>query len=310
MELDESQTVRKCYFDPSEKNIKILISYLHNLGDKSLKSSAIRRCVLKNSWKEKELPFYHRANIQSAAKYAQVVMNKYEGKISQDSIKSLIGFAQNSIKYKDANQDLSFFAGIGSNVLPDFVHFGYAKNLFYHNYISKNELKRSSIDLVVIYIMRLSLEQAIFGLLSVSLIKSNNGRPLGFSKLYNIVRALKNVEYTNDISWDEIELVNKFLNHHIHRHFQPAPWLIQESIEVLNPLIGLRTHKENGKFRGGHWGKFAATTNKSALKKEIDSLIKEMFNPSEIWWFGEPKVFEINEKEDWRWFRELYKLRE
>lgn len=96
--------------------------------------------------------------------------------------------------------------------------------------------KRYDLDILVLYALRLSLERRILGFLGIDFIISNE-KPVGLSKLLKIVKKLDNVIYKDEIDWDKIEVVNNWINHHMHRHLRPYPWVIHQAFEVVDPLL-------------------------------------------------------------------------
>ncbi|WP_431137974.1 hypothetical protein, partial [Psychroserpens mesophilus] len=64
-----------------------------------------------------------------------------------------------------------------------------------------------------------------------------NGKNIGLSTLIKVSKGLNSVEYSNKMDWTEIEWVNNWLNHHMHRHLRPYPWIIHQALEVLIPFV-------------------------------------------------------------------------
>ena len=135
----------------------------------------------------------------------------------------------------------------------------------------------------------MSLESRISGLLGIDY-ATNRGKNIGLTSLIKICKALKSVEYSKAVNWTEIEWVNDWINHHMHRHIRPYPWIIYQAIESLKSFVDPKEPliTENGtKFSF-----YSATyvKNEEELHKEIESALKLEYPEIVITWLSSREI--------------------
>ncbi|AIZ42367.1 hypothetical protein [Cellulophaga baltica] len=188
----------------------------------------------------------------------------------------------------DSNEDTSFIL-ISTNTLPSAIQFDSAKRLFYNHQIRKQNQNNYSTDLLALYAIRLSLESRVRGLLGIDY-ATTNGKNIGLSTFMKIAKGLKYVEYSSNTEWTEIEWVNNWLNHHMHRHLRPYPWIIHQALEVLRLLVDPKEPliKSNRTI----YSFYSATyvIDESALQKEIEATLKELHIKVQIRWLDKREI--------------------
>jgi hypothetical protein len=63
------------------------------------------------------------------------------------------------------------------------------------------------------------------------------GKNIGLNSLIKLSKELKTVKYSKAVNWTEIEWINIWINHHMHRHIRPYPWVIYQAIELIDHHI-------------------------------------------------------------------------
>lgn len=109
------------------------------------------------------------------------------------------------------------------------------------------------------------------------------GPPVGLAQLLKIVKGLKSVTYMEGVNWQNIELVNRFINNHMHRHIRPNPWTIHQAFEVLKPFISPAIIIENGNKRASDYAS-TYVEDEQALHKEIAEKVKTVMPNACIVW--------------------------
>jgi hypothetical protein len=282
--LKQTETLKNIYSNIDKENIENLIHYLEKLGGKNLKLNCIRNNIFKVKWTLKEEQLIARCHIQSSIQYLSSLKNDFTKKQIQIVIADIKRFVQ----LLDKNENLSFII-VSTNTLPSAVHFSFAEDLFYKHQIREQNQDNYSTDLLTIYSLRLSLENRIRGLLGIDYATSNH-QNIGLSTLIKIAKTLENVEYSKEINWNEIEWVNNWLNHHMHRHIRPFPWVIYQSIKTLKPLLD---PKEPLLKNGREIHSFYSATfveNENEFEKEIISKLKEKYENIEITWNSKREI--------------------
>lgn len=273
--------VKTAYFSPSSENINILVEYLASISGDLLKLACIRQNIFKTRRKDKDSSLRNRCQIQAANIFLRNLLDNTKVADNEETITTIIAEIIPYIRVIDDKVDTSFMID-STNTMPSTIHYKHAKWLFYHSQLPKDADRRYDLDLLVLYALRLALEKRILGFLMIDFIMVNR-RPVGFSKLYPIIKGLESIEYKKEINWIEIELVNNWLNHFMHRHIRPYPWIIHQAFEVLNPLL------EKGERKIGdqrYLSYYASTFVKDEVqyKKEIvDKILKQIPNAKIQW---------------------------
>lgn len=281
LETDSSdQIVINTYRKPSAENLKALILYLNSIASGKLSRSCIRQNIFKTRWSESEKSLRTRCHILAAALYLETLPATPSDQ-REASAKTVIADALPYVKKLSPNTDTSFVLG-STNTLPSTIHYKHAEWLFNHNDLPTEEKNRYGLDILVLYALRLSLEKRILGFLGIDFIEVN-GKPCSFSKLIKVAKNLNNVQYDRSIKWDEIAWVNAWLNHHMHRHLRPYPWVIYQAFEILNPLL-LPSSLVDGNTT--HHSFYASTfvTDEDSFHNEVEhGILKTIQNAQIIW---------------------------
>lgn len=282
----------KAYNTPTRANIEALIEYFNKISGKQLSITCIRNNIFKTSWEERHLAQMDRCNIQAASLYLKdILKNEYTGDPA-GTVRTVVSDATRIVQRLDSGYKPNFLH-YSTNIQPSFIHFEQTENLFYKNQLPERPTTRYNIDLLVVYSLRLALEKRILGFLGIDFIENNGGQPVGFSKLYPILKRLENIEFRKEINWIEIHNVNEWLNTFIHRHFRPYPWSTHQAIQVINPLFF------NGDYIEGettYTSVYASTIvrNEKSLHEEIEQKIRAYFTDATIYWAHQREILKTN----------------
>jgi hypothetical protein len=271
----------KAYNAPNRANVEALIEYFNKIGGKKLTLTCIRKSIFKTKWGEKELALKDRCEIQAASLYLEdLLKNNYSGDPA-GTIRTVVSDATRIVQRLDSGFKPNILH-YSTNLQPSPIHFEQTENLFYKNQLPEKPITRYNIDLLVVFSLRLDLEKRILGFLGIDFIDQEGKPPIGFSKLYPIIKGLENIEYSPSINWDEIQKVNVWLNTFIHRHFRPYPWSIHQAIQVINPLFFIGDYIEG---ENTYSSIYASTIvrDEDKLHNEIVSKINSSFPNSIIY---------------------------
>ena len=283
--MKKTHFLKSLYSELTQENLDRLIEYLKSIGGKPLTTKCKRQNAFKISWTEKETTLLARCHVQNASEY----LNFIKGCITKDQVRTVVADLARYVQSLDSNEDTSFIL-MSTNTLPSAVQFDSAKRLFYNHQIRDQNQNNYSTDLLTLYAIRLSLESRIRGLLGIDYATQNRSN-IGLSSLIKISKGLKSVQYSNKVGWIEIEWVNNWLNHHMHRHLRPYPWIIHQAIEVLKPFID---PKEPLIISNRTIHSFYSATyiiDENELKKETELNLQKLFQKSDI------KITWLNKRE-------------
>ncbi|MBJ6111379.1 hypothetical protein JAO73_20330 [Hymenobacter sp. BT523] len=227
-----TEYLKAAYRSTGKENIEALIEYLRKLGGKALTLACRRQNAFKIKWAKRDSKLLIRCHIQNAVEYLMSI----KADCTPAQVKVLIADIAKYVAILDVNEDISFIL-ISTNTLPSAVHFDVAKRLFYSHQIRPQNQNNYQTDLLTIYALRMSLESRVRGLLGIDYATSR-GKSIGLATLIKVSKNLKSVSYTDDFRWTEIEWVNEWLNHYMHRHIRPYPWVIFQALETLQPFLG------------------------------------------------------------------------
>ena len=282
--MNKSSHLKSAYQNVTRENIAVLINYLKNIGGKPLTIICRRQNAFKTIWTNQEVNLRSRCHTQNAVEYLQSIEDKY----SERQIKVVIADIAKHVNYLDTNEDVSFII-LSTNTLPSAIHFDAAERLFYTHQIRDQNQNNYNTDLLVIYALRLALENRIKGLLGIDY-ATNKGKNVGLASLIKVCKGLKSVKYSDAVNWTEIEWVNDWLNHHIHRHIRPYPWIIHQAIESLKLFI---VPKEPFVTESRTTYSFYSATyvrSEEELHKEIESSLKLESPEIEIAWLSRREI--------------------
>lgn len=283
----KTQFLKKAYIKPDFDSIKELCLYLDTISGKELNISLVRQYLFKSAWNEKENKIKLRCHLKAASIYLMFFLNN-EINYKKEQIQIVVADLAKYISEFDKDEDTTFIF-ISTNVLPSAVHFKITEQLFYKNNIDSSRRDNYKTDLLTIYSLRLSLEKRIRGLLGIDY-ATNRSQNIGLNSLIKTAKTLKNITYSEKINWAQIEFVNKWLNHFMHRNIRPYPWCIHQAFEVLKPLIDpidpiVVSDKKIFSFYSASYVK-----NESLFEKEINQSLKSAFPEIEIKWKMEREI--------------------
>ncbi len=275
------------FLNPTIKNVDELIKYLQTIGGKALTVYCKRQYAFKIEWKKSEQKLISRCHVQNATDYLKFIKGQYTDR----QIKVVIADIADYVNYLDSNEDASFIL-LSANTLPSAMHFDSATRLFFTHQIRDQNQNNYNTDLLVIYSLRLALERRIMGLLGIDRV-TNKGKIVGLSKFIRICKELKSVNYSVDVNWIEIEWINDWINHHMHRHLRPHPWIIFQAIEALKSFINPKVPFET--INGKVYSIYSATcvVNEQELHIEIESALKKLCPEIKIEWLGSREILKV-----------------
>lgn len=280
------------YNDVTKENIEICVDYLHSIGGKELTVTCRKQNAFKTKWITREVILRCRCHVQNAAEYLQSIRDN----CSKSQVKVVIADIAKYIGILDPNEDVSFILG-STNTLPSAIHFDIAQRLFITHQIRDQNQNNYNTDLLTIYALRLALESRLRGLLGIDY-ATINGKAIGLNSLIKISKDLKSVKYSKDVKWDEIEWINRWINHHMHRHLRPYPWTIYQAIESLKSFVD---PKEPFLAESRTVYSFYSATyveNEEVLHKEIESSLKNEYPAIEIAWLASREILKPLVKKD------------
>ena len=288
--MNSTEILKNTFYNPTDKNLTESIDYLTTLSKTVFKESHRREFILKTSWKEKEFKKRDLCHVQSATKY----FSDNKDFLKQEQIKIVIADLSYFLKRLKAHQNFDFLLG-NTNIVPIVINLKIARSIFTNHQIPGEHKDSYSSGTLSIYALRLSLEQRIRGLLGI-IYAENKGRPIGLASLIKIAKDLKSVEYHQSINWTQIELVNKWINHFMHRALRPEPWTIYESFEILQPLIDptFSLIKEGREYHSWHNAAFVLDADE--YKNEVKTEIRRKYGEVKIHWASELAVTIENKK--------------
>jgi hypothetical protein len=281
--LKNNNHIKSAYYNPKKENVKILIDYLNSIGGKSLKLTCRRQNAFKTTLVPREKNLICRCHIQNAAEYLLAILTDYKDR----QIKVVIADIVKYVEVFDKNEDVSFIL-LSTKTLPSAVHFDAAKRLFYTHQIREQNQNNYNTDLLTIYSLRLALESRIRGLLGIDYAISK-GKNIGLATLIKVSKDLKSVSYSG-FNWTEIEWVNDWLNHHMHRHIRPYPWVIFQAIETLKSFVDpkeplLINQKTIYSFYNATY-----VHNEEEFEQEIEAALKQEYPEIKIMWLTRREI--------------------
>ncbi len=290
---DQSNLLRDVYKHPNRDAIAMLSEYLNNISGKKLKINFIRQILFKISWTEKEILTRTRCHLQAASQYLNFLLQSKN--ISKAQVRTVIADLCKYINQVDPKQYTGFIL-VSTNTLPSRIHYKHAEALFYEHDLPQDSRSNYDLDLLVIYSLRLSLEKRVNGIIGVDHVRNRN-QVIGLSRIIEIVKSLKRIEYSDAIDWTEIEWLNKWLNHHMHRHIRPYPWIIHQAFEILNSILLPGEHAKDGKTTFSFYAATVVESYKS-LREEFLNKLKTKYPEVEVIWSNTKELFEIKKNSE------------
>lgn len=276
--MEKTYFLKSAYSEFTVENIDSLIKYLNGVGGKPLTSKCKRQNAFKVSWTEKETQLLARCHVQNAAEY----LNDIRNKITKAQLRTVVADIADYVEFLDSKEDTTFIL-LSTNTQPSAVQFDSASRLFYNHQIREQNQNNYSTDLLTLYAIRLSLESRVRGLLGIDY-ATTKGKTIGLSTLIKISKNIKTVKYSSETDWTEIEWVNIWLNHHMHRHLRPYPWIIHQSLEVLKPFVDPKNTSSSSFYSATY------VKDESALEKEIEGNLQEQFPEVKIRWLNKREI--------------------
>lgn len=282
--MEKTHILKSAYTKLTKENVVNLISYFKKIGGKPLTTKCKRQNAFKTSWLDKEARLLARCHVQNAAEYLDFIKDN----IKTEQLKTVVADISNYVCFLDPNEETSFII-ISTNIQASAIQFDSAKRLFYNHRIREQYQNNYSTDLLALYAIRLSLESRVRGLLGIDY-ATTKGNNIGLATLIKISKELKSVEYSSKIEWTEIEWVNNWLNHHMHRHIRPYPWLIHQALEVLKPFVDpkeplIKSDRTINSFYSGTY-----VDDEEVFEKEIESILNELYPDVKIKWLNKREI--------------------
>lgn len=282
--MEKTYFLKTAYTKLTSENLDNLISFLKEIGGKPLTIKCKRQNAFKISWLDKETRLLARCHVQNAAEYFDFIKEN----IKIEQLRTVVADISDYVEFLDSNEDTSFII-LSTNTQASAVQFDSAKRLFYNHQIREQYQNNYSTDLLTLYAIRLSLESRVRGLLGIDYATAS-GKNIGLSTLIKISKGLKSVEYSTKTEWTEIEWVNNWLNHHMHRHIRPYPWIIHQALEILKPFVNpkeplIKSDRTIHSF-------YSATyvNDESVLKNEIELNLQELYPEVKIRWLNKREI--------------------
>ena len=116
------------YQNPDSNGILSLIRYLNEVSGKELKLTLIRQFLFKFRWKKSEQQLIARCHLKGASIYLEHLLSK-KSEIENKEIQIIIADLTDYVEILDPNQNTSFIL-VSTNVLPSFIHYKHAQELF------------------------------------------------------------------------------------------------------------------------------------------------------------------------------------
>lgn len=286
--------VKKTYKQVTEENCRELLDYFYRIGGNRLSPIAVRRNIFKTRWKRREIELRNRCQIQAAAMYLEYLLEQSLSEKVIKDIKTIIAEATYYIGELDPDQDVSFILA-STNSLPSTIHYKHAEYLFYNNTLPKDADKRYSIDILVLYAMRLALEKRILAFLAIDYIETENGGPVMLSRLFPVIKRLENIEFKPGVNFEQIKWVWDWLNHYMHRHLRPYPWVIHQAFQILNVLL-LPSKKVTPLTTIHSFYASTVVRNWKDVKNEIQKAVEEEINGAKIKWRKEIELLMVSDE--------------
>lgn len=287
--MDKTKFLKDAYTKPSVENIQNLIDYLKSISGRALSVKCRRQNAFKTIWLNKENDLIARCHIQNAQSYLEYLI---QSKFSAKQIKIIIADIAGIVNQLDANEYTDFIS-VSTNTLPSAIHFNTAKSLFYNHQLKDENQNNYAVDLLTLYAIRLSLENRVRRFLGIDFAENNRNR-IGLSQLIKVSKKLKSVEYSKKFDWNEIEWVNNWLNHHMHRNIRPYPWNIHQAIESLDDLIDPKEPIKKGQRTIYSFYSATYVNDENEFNKEVEFILRQMFPHVKIHWLLRREIAKNN----------------
>lgn len=282
--LKKTNFLETCYRNLTPENLELLIKYFESLSGKRLSVSCRRQNAFKTKWTKREEDLRNRCHIQNAVEYLQSIKNSH----SKGQIQTVIADIAQYVELLDPNEDVSFIF-TSTNTLPSAVHFEIAQKLFLTHQIEQQNQNNYASDLLTIYSIRMSLESRIRRLLGIDF-ATNNGKPVSLKRLIKVSKELKSVKYSKEVNWAEIEWINDWINHYMHRLLRPSPWIIHQAIESLKSFINPTDSVSIDDRTIYSFYSATYVENEEEFHKEIESALKSELPEINIKWLDKREV--------------------
>lgn len=285
----DNDLLQECFNAPDLDKVEELTNYLNHISGKELTISIVRQYLLKVKWEEKEIKLLCRCHCKAASTYLKYLIK--DGKaLNKAQIKTAIADIAPYVSCLDSNQS-SAFPWVSTNTIPSSIHYKHAKSLFYRHDLPQDSKNNYASDLLVLYAVRLALEKRIRGFLGIDFATIHD-KPVGLSKLINICKSLKEIQYATTINWQEISWVNVWLNHYMHRHLRPFPWTIHQIFEILDSVLNPTMYKHGDREIHSFYASTVVFDHEQ-FSKEVLSKLKDLNNDIEVKWAWEKEVLVV-----------------
>lgn len=290
--LDNKKLLESAYKSANLDLAERVIQYLDCLNTKCYSNQHIRKHIFQTKWISKQEGNVFRCHIQAASVYLKYLVAHHEKIEFANQFKIVIADIIPYVQLIDKEQDTSHFL-LSTNTLPAFIHYLNAQELFYKHSIRNDCRDNYRCDVLVLYALRLSLEKRIKGIIGIDYAIDSKQNPISLTKLIRIIKEIKNIEFSKEIDWCQIEQVNGWLNHFIHRGLRPHPWVIHQAFEVLDNLIMSKSRIINDRTHYSWYGS-AFVKSKTKFKEEIETVFLEKYPGGGIKWASQWEVLSLD----------------
>lgn len=278
-------TVLEIFQNPTIENVASFAEEIKSRIAKKPKENGLFESVFKTFWKEMENPHWQKSNIIAACNY---LINLKIDSPEHFENKAKVCLADLCKILRDFFGKNEFNNLFSMNTQPSYKYWQILETINHSLKLPEN-IDFYSKDLPVLYLMRLSLESRIHGILGIDFIRVKNDF-VNLSTLIKITGKLESIKFDPIINWNRIEKINTWISHFMHRHVRPFPWAIDLAINELRPLFSWDERKCEGYEEFG-W--YLSTTVKSqkSLFDELKSHLDKKYNGDYfIRWSGTHEV--------------------
>lgn len=281
--------VEACFKSPSILNVRRLVMFLEETVHKTYSDSHIIKTIFQteNIAISKQWASCH---LLAAIEYLKM-KDSIDHRISEDTVRTVIADLTNYIRILNPN----FKENIPQvfNDTPPGLHYRHSNHLFERGELDESSRTHVYRDLIVILMMRTAFERKIKSLLGISYLKKAQNKSVPLFELIELLKELEYVEFSNNVNWVHLLIVNKWMNFHIHQGLRPHPWIIFKAISIFDSLISPPSRFQWYKDGKSIHDFRVRAVDKAKLRKEILEKIKEKYQGG-TYDLYEPRMSSIN----------------
>ena len=289
--FEKSKLLRITYESKDCENLQEIIQYFKRISGKKLKLPFIRQKLFNTNWKGSEI-IISRCHVQAAIYYLNHLISRKQLSEIIKEVKMIVAEIVPFIRRLDSEQDTTFIIW-SSRTLPSFAHYLNAQELFYNHNIREDYRSNYECDVLVLYALRSTLENRIYSILGIDYIESKDHKIISLSKMIKILQTLKKIEFSASINLEELQSVNRWLNHFMHRNLRPQPWVIHQAFATLDNILEEKQYKEKNRIIHSWYGT-TVVKNISDFEKEVKETFSKEFPSSNVKWLNEKEILIIN----------------